>query len=72
LKNETVTEPEAKTKESKGKSEDEFVMETVPKDDKDDIQLQKAIELLKTGDIFKNLPPKQQAAEKTEKNEQAK
>jgi len=58
LKNETVKEPEAKPKESKGKSEDEFVMEAVPKDDKDDIQLQKAMELLKTGDIFKNLPAK--------------
>jgi carboxyl-terminal processing protease len=58
LKNETVKEPETKPKESKGKSEDEFVMEAVPKDDKDDIQLQKAMELLKTGDIFKNLPAK--------------
>jgi carboxyl-terminal processing protease len=58
LKNETVKEPEAKPKEVKGKSEDDFVMEAVPKDDKDDIQLQKALELLKTGDIFKNLPAK--------------
>jgi carboxyl-terminal processing protease len=58
LKNETVKEPEAKPKESKGKGEDEFVMEAVPKDDKDDIQLQRAMELLKTGDIFKNLPAK--------------
>jgi carboxyl-terminal processing protease len=74
LKNETVKEPEAKPKEGKGKgkSEDEFVMEAVPKDDKDDIQLQKAMELLKTGDIFKNLPAKEQAAEKTEKKEQEK
>jgi carboxyl-terminal processing protease len=72
LKNETVKEPEAKPKEGKGKSEDEFVMEAVPKYDKDDIQLQKAIELLNTGDIFKNLPAKEQAAENTEKKEQAK
>jgi len=73
LKNETVKDPEKAEKKPKEQSgEDEIVLESVPKDDKDDIQLQKAIELLKTGDIFKNLPPKQQAAEKTEKNETAK
>jgi len=72
LKNDTVKEPDAKPKDGTGKGEDEFVMEAVPKDDKDDIQLQKAIELLKTGDIFKNLPPKQTAAENAEKKEQAK
>jgi len=75
LKNDTVKEPEAKPKEgreSKGTSEDEFVMEAVPKDDKDDIQLQKAIELLKTGDIFKNLPPKQTAEKVEEKKEKDK
>jgi carboxyl-terminal processing protease len=75
LKNDTVKEPEAKPKEGKegkGKSEDEFVMESVPKDDKDDIQLQKAIELLKTGDIFKNLPPKQTVEKAEEKKEKAK
>jgi hypothetical protein len=44
----------------------------VPKDDKDDIQLQKAIELLKTGDIFNNIPPKPQSAEKTETSGTAK
>jgi carboxyl-terminal processing protease len=70
LKNDTVKEPEKKPKETSG--EDEIMLETVPKDDKDDIQLQKAIELLKTGDIFKNLPPKLQAAENTEKNETSK
>jgi carboxyl-terminal processing protease len=71
LKNETVKEPEKDVKKKKESStEDDFVMETVPKDDKDDIQLQKAIDLLKTGDIFKNLPPKkEQVVEKKEKNE---
>ena len=68
LKNDTVKEHEAKPKDGKGKSEDEFVMEAVPKDDKDDIQLQKAIELLKTGDIFKNLPKKEEVAEKKEQS----
>jgi len=43
-------------------------MEAVPKDDKDDIQLQKAIELLRSGDIFKNLPPK--TAEKVEEKKE--
>jgi len=47
--------------------EDDIILESVPKDDKDDIQLQKAIELLKTGDIFKNLPVKEQVVEKKEK-----
>jgi carboxyl-terminal processing protease len=62
LKNESVKEPEKKPHAPAG--EEELVMEAVPKDDKDDIQLQKAIELLKTGDIFKNLP----IAEKKEKS----
>lgn len=73
LKNDTVkeTEKDVKKKDAPAAEED-FVMEAVPKDDKDDIQLQKAIELLKTGDIFKNLPPKQQTAEKTEAKDKAK
>ena len=63
LKNDTVREqPEKKPHAPAG--EEELVMEAVPKDDKDDIQLQKAVELLKTGDIFKNLP----MAEKKEKS----
>ena len=62
LKNESVKEPEKKPHAPAG--EEELVMEAVPKDDKDDIQLQKAVELLKTGDIFKNLP----IAEKKEKS----
>ena len=69
LKNETVREPEKDVKKKKeGSAEEDFVMETVPKDDKEDIQLQKAIELLKTGDIFKNLPRKEVAEEKKEKS----
>src|SRR5512137_2863647 len=58
LKNETVVEPEKDKKKKTAPAEDDIVLEAVPKDDKDDIQLQKAIELLKTGDIFKNLPLK--------------
>jgi len=45
------------------------VMETVPKDDKDDVQLQKAMELLKTGDIFKNLPEKPAPVAETKEKE---
>jgi carboxyl-terminal processing protease len=74
LKNETVkdADKDVKNKKKEGAGEEDFVMETVPKDDKDDIQLQKAIELLKTGDIFKNIPAKEQVVEKKEKNEAAK
>jgi carboxyl-terminal processing protease len=62
LKNESVKEPEKKPHAPAG--EEELVMEAMPKDDKEDIQLQKAVELLKTGDIFKNIP----MAEKKEKS----
>jgi carboxyl-terminal processing protease len=55
LKNETVTEP-GKEKKKDHTTDDDFVMETLPKSDKEDLQLQKAIELLKTDDIFKNIP----------------
>ncbi len=57
LKNETVREDKKKEKPVK---EDDFSMEVMPKDEKDDIQIQKAIEILKTAakadDVFKNLP----------------
>ena len=53
LKNYTVKEEKNKKDRT---ADEELTMETVPKDDKDDLQLQKAIELLKTGDIFKNIP----------------
>ena len=52
LKNES-SKDEKKKERSSG---EELMMEMVPKEDKDDIQLQKAIELLKSGDIFKNIP----------------
>lgn len=57
LKNETVREEKKKEQPS---SEEDFAMEVMPKDEKDDIQIQKAIEILKTAtkadDVFKNMP----------------
>ena len=57
LKNETVKEEKKKEKPS---SEDDFSLEVMPKDEKDDIQIQKAIEILKAAtkadDVFKNVP----------------
>ncbi len=57
LKNETVKEEKKKEQPA---AEDDFVMEVMPKDDKDDIQIQKAIEILKpavlAADVFKNIP----------------
>jgi carboxyl-terminal processing protease len=59
LKNETVKEEKKKGKGTPS-MEDEFSMEVTPKDKKDDIQIQKAIEILKPAlkaeDVFKNLP----------------
>jgi carboxyl-terminal processing protease len=61
LKNDTVKE-EKKKKEQKVEPavEEEFPMEMVPKDEKDDIQIQKAIEVLKQAlkadDVFKSIP----------------
>ena len=56
LKNDTVKEDHKKQKSA----EEDLTLEMVPKDDKDDIQLQKAIELLKpavnSSDVFKNVP----------------
>ncbi len=58
LKNDTLKE-EKKKKEDSGTEED-FTMEVMPKDEKDDIQIQKALEILKTAvkseDVFKNIP----------------
>ncbi len=58
LKNESFKEE--KKKKEQPATEEEFDMEVMPKDDKDDIQLQKAIEILKpavqAGDVFKNIP----------------
>ncbi len=58
LTNETVKEDKKDLKEKKkGPSEEEeMMMEMVPKDEKEDTQLQKAIELLKTGEIYKYVP----------------
>jgi carboxyl-terminal processing protease len=60
LKNDTVKEDKKKKKEAQPVEEEDFTMETVPKDDKDDIQLQKAIEILKpavlAADVFKGIP----------------
>lgn len=59
LKNDTIKE-EKKKKEVQPVEEEDFTMETVPKDDKDDIQLQKAIAILKpavlAADVFKGIP----------------
>jgi carboxyl-terminal processing protease len=65
LKNDTVKEEK---KKEQPEPEEDFIMEVMPKDDKDDIQLQKAIEILKpavvAADVFKGLPV---AAKKEEK-----
>ena len=75
LKNETVTEDKKKKEHPAG--EDEFAMEVMPKEDKDDIQLQKAIEILKpavlAADVFKNIPaPVKKSAETEKEKEKAK
>jgi carboxyl-terminal processing protease len=49
-----------KSKKKSSDGEEDLIMESIPKDDKEDVQLQKAIEILKTGDIFKNVPPAKQ------------
>ncbi len=57
LKNETVKEDR---KKEKPVEEEDFTMEMLPKNDKDDIQLQKAIEILTpsvlAADVFKSIP----------------
>ncbi len=61
LKNDTMKD-DGKKKEhgAGGAGEEDFAMEMMPKEDKDDIQLQKAVEVLKTAttasDVFKNIP----------------
>lgn len=50
LKNETIKDEHIK-KEQRG--DDELTMEIIPKDEKQDLQLQKAIEILKSGDPLK-------------------
>jgi carboxyl-terminal processing protease len=62
LKNDTVKEEKKKKKEKEvlPSEEEDFTMEAVPKEDKDDIQLQKAIDILKpallAADVFKGIP----------------
>jgi carboxyl-terminal processing protease len=57
LKNDTVKDEKKKDKPA---GEEDFSMEVMPKEKKDDIQIQKAIEILKpavqAADVFKNLP----------------
>jgi carboxyl-terminal processing protease len=58
LKNDTLKEDKMK-KGAQPAEEEDFTMEAVPKEDKDDIQLQKAIEILKPAviaeDVFKGI-----------------
>jgi len=65
LKNETVKDDKDKKKEKS--ADEDFTMEVMPKEKKDDIQIQKALEILrpaiKAEDVFKSLP----VAAKTEK-----
>jgi len=67
LPNDTIKEEKKKEKPATPASEDDFVMEVTPKEKKDDIQIQKALEILKPAvkadDVFKNIP----ATVKTEK-----
>ncbi len=61
LKNDTVKEKkEKKEKKEEPAVEEEAPMEMMPKDEKDDIQIQKAIEVLKQSvkaeDVFKSVP----------------
>jgi carboxyl-terminal processing protease len=57
LKNETVKEEKKKEQPA---AEEDFTMEIMPKDEKDDLQIQRAIEILKpavlAADVFKGLP----------------
>jgi len=60
LKNDMMKEDKKDGKNDKPLHDEDFAMEMVPKEDKDDIQLQKAIEVLKLAvnaeDVFKNVP----------------
>lgn len=73
LKNDTVKEEKKKEPKPKDAApEEEFALEAMPKDDKDDIQLQKAIEFLKPAmkaeDVFKNVPVKTATVEEKKKD----
>jgi carboxyl-terminal processing protease len=60
LQNETIKEDKNREKSATPAAEDDFVMELTPKDKKDDIQIQKALEILihaeKAKDVFKDIP----------------
>ena len=60
LQNDTVKEEKKKEKPTTPAIEDDFMMEVTPKEKKDDIQIQKALEILmpavKAEDVFKNIP----------------
>ncbi len=68
LKNDTVKEE--KKKKEQAAAEEDFSMEVMPKNEKDDIQIQKAMDILKTSekaeDVFKSIPvaAKKETAEK--------
>jgi carboxyl-terminal processing protease len=80
LKNDTVKDEKkkepAKLKEKDAAPEEDFALESLPKDDKDDIQLQKAIEILKPAmkaeDVFKNVPVKAAVAEEKKTDDKKK
>jgi carboxyl-terminal processing protease len=60
LRNDTIKEEKKKEKPETPAIEDDFMMEVTPKEKKDDIQIQKAVEILmsavKAEDVFKNIP----------------
>lgn len=60
LHNDTIKEEKKKEKPTTPAIEDDFMMEVTPKEKKDDIQIQKALEILtpavKAEDVFKNIP----------------
>jgi carboxyl-terminal processing protease len=60
LQNDTIKDEKKKEKPATPAMEDDFMMEVTPKEKKDDIQIQKALEILKPAvkaeDVFKNIP----------------
>jgi len=71
LKNDTVKEEIKPEPKKDAAPEEDFALEAMPKDDKDDIQLQKAIEILKPAlkaeDVFKNVPVRAAVTEEKKK-----
>ncbi|HEY6010874.1 MAG TPA: S41 family peptidase [Nitrospirota bacterium] len=60
LKNDTIKEDKKDKKKQPASEDDDFVLEVMPKDKKEDIQIKKAMEILKPAvkaeDVFKNIP----------------